>query len=269
MPSAAIWSAVWWALPLVFAYMTAWFVAALAARRNDLADIAWGLGFIAIAVGSLVRRGAPLGPRLLVVAALVTVWGLRLAWHVSRRNLRPGRAEDPRYAAWRREWGRWFALRTYLQVFLLQGAFMLLIASPVLMAGAAAGAAFGWLDALGVAIWVTGFAFEAVGDAQLAAFLRDPANKGHVMVQGLWAWTRHPNYFGEATMWWGLAVIALGVPAGWIALIGPVTITWLLTKVSGIPLVEARRAGEPEWEAYKARTSAFVPRPPRVPPLTP
>jgi len=258
-----VWQTVLGALVVVALYMTAWFVVALIARRNDLADVAWGIGFITIAAWLLTRAGAPLTLRQFVVTALVVVWGSRLAWHIGRRNLRPGKTEDERYAGWRRDWGRWFVLRSYLQVFLLQGLFMILISMPVLVAGSGPGAGIGVLDVLGVLVWLCGFAFESVGDAQLARFLGDPANRGHVMDRGLWAWTRHPNYFGEATMWFGLALIALGVPGGWVALIGPITITWLLTKVSGIPLAEASFKGQPEWEAYKARTSAFIPMRPK------
>lgn len=261
--SAVTWGVAGGAIVLVFCYMTVWFVVAQVARRNDLADIAWGLGFITIAVWLMLRAGAPLTVRQYVASILVAIWGLRLAYHIARRNLRPGRGEDERYAGWRRDWGKWFTLRAYLQVFLLQGLFMLLISAPVLALGSSVGPTFGVLDSVGVAIWAMGFVFEAVGDAQLARFLRDPVNAGHIMDRGLWAWTRHPNYFGEATMWWGLAVMALSVPGGWVGLVGPIAITWLLTKVSGIPLLEAKRAGRPEWEAYKSRTSAFVPLPPR------
>jgi steroid 5-alpha reductase family enzyme len=258
-----IWRTALGVVPVVFVYMTAWFVVALVARRNDLADVAWGIGFIVIALWLLAVRGMPMSIRQYVVSVLVVMWGSRLTWHIGRRNLRPGRAEDERYAEWRRSWGRWFVPRTYLQVFLLQGLFMLLISMPVVVVGAVAGPAMGWLDVLGILVWIVGFAFEAVGDAQLARFLADPAARGHVMDQGLWALTRHPNYFGEATMWWGLAIVALSMPGGWTGLVGPVTITWLLTKVPGIPLLEAKRAGQPEWESYKARTSAFIPLPPR------
>lgn len=248
---------------LVFVYMSAWFVLSLLARRADIADIAWGLGFVAIAAWLLMRESAPLTLRQYLVTALVTVWGVRLAWHVARRNLRPGHGEDKRYADWRREWGRTFVLRSYLQVFLLQGLFMLLISAPVLVAGSAERTGLGVFEVLGAAVWVAGFLFEAIGDAQLAAFLSEPSNRGRIMDRGLWRWTRHPNYFGESTMWWGLALMCAGVPGGWIAFVGPVVITWLLVKVSGIPLVEKPKAGRPEWEAYKARTSAFVPLPPR------
>lgn len=249
--------------PLMFVYMTAWYVAAMIVRRNDIVDIAWGLGFIVIAVCLLLRFEPAPSARLYVASALVFVWGARLAWHVGRRNLRPGKTEDPRYAEWRRSWGRMFSVRSFFQVFMLQGLFMLLISAPVQVVGSAAGPAFGALDFVGIAVWLCGFVFESVGDAQLARFLANPANRGHIMDRGLWALTRHPNYFGEATMWWGLGIMALSMPSGWIGLIGPITITWLLTKVSGIPLVERPRNGEPEWEAYKARTSAFVPLPPR------
>jgi steroid 5-alpha reductase family enzyme len=209
------------------------------------------------------RFGPAHSVRLYVASALVLVWGTRLAWHIARRNLRPGKGEDSRYAEWRRSWGRTFVARSFVQIFMLQGLFMMLISEPLQVMGSAAGPALGVLDAVGVAVWLWGFAFESIGDAQLARFLADPANRGHIMDRGLWALTRHPNYFGEATMWWGLGIMALSMAGGWIGLIGPITITWLLTKVSGIPLVERPKSGQPEWEAYKARTSAFVPLPPR------
>lgn len=248
---------------LVLVYMSAWFVVSLLITRADVADVAWGPGFVLIGSWLALRPDAPGSLRQYVVVALVTVWAARLAWHVARRNFRPGRTEDSRYANWRREWGAWFVPRSYLQVFVLQGIFMLFIAAPVIVSGASAGSSFALIEAAGVCVWLAGFVFEALGDAQLARFLAKPENAGHIMDRGLWAWTRHPNYFGEATMWWGLAIMCLGIPGGWIAFVGPVTITWSLLKVSGIPLLEAARAGQPEWEAYKARTSAFVPLPPK------
>lgn len=249
--------------PVVLVYMTAWFLLAMIVRRNDIVDVAWGLGFIVIAAWLLLRPDAPHPVRLYVACALVFVWGARLAWHIGRRNLQPGKTEDARYAGWRQSWGRWFVPRSFFQIFTLQGLFMLLIATPLLAIGSAEGPALGVLDFLGVAVWLAGFAFESVGDGQLKRFLSNPANRGEVMDQGLWRYTRHPNYFGEATMWWGLAIMALAVAGGWIGVIGPVTITWLLTKVSGIPLVERAHDGDPKWEAYRRQTSAFIPLPPR------
>lgn len=247
---------------LVAAYMTAWFVVALIKKDNSIADIAWGLGFVLVAVFTFFRRGSLALP--LLVTALVAVWGLRLAAHIGLRNRKRG--EDPRYAKWRRDWGRDFVWRSYLQVFLLQGLFLLVISSPVVLINTSRAVSpsrgFPWFLA-GALVWCAGFVFEAVGDAQLARFKRDPSNKGRIMDQGLWRITRHPNYFGESLMWWGLFVIALESPYGWTTIASPLLITFLLVKVSGVPMLERRYAGNPEFQAYARRTSAFIPRPPR------
>lgn len=247
---------------LVAAYMTAWFVVALIKKDNSIADIAWGLGFVLVAVFTFFRRGSLALP--LLVTALVAVWGLRLAAHIGLRNRKRG--EDPRYAKWRRDWGRAFVWRSFLQVFLLQGFFLLVISSPVVLINTSRAISvsrgFPWSLA-GTLLWIIGFVFEAVGDAQLARFKRDPSNKGRIMDQGLWRTTRHPNYFGESLMWWGLFVIALEAPYGWTTIASPLLITFLLVKVSGVPMLEKRYAGNPEFQAYARRTSAFVPRPPR------
>jgi steroid 5-alpha reductase family enzyme len=248
----------------ILAYVTAWYVLALAMRRNDVADVAWGLGPTLLAWWLAAREGFP--AHLVLIAVLVSVWGVRLAYHIARRGFGPGRSEDPRYAKWRAEW-KYVALRSYLQVFLLQGFFMLLVSSPIVVLSTSAVGSPGGVVIAGVVVWLVGLAFEQVADAQLAGFLARPAKeRPRVMDRGLWGWSRHPNYFGESLMWWGLAIIACGVPAGWIAFLGPITITWLLVFVSGIPLLEARHVGEPEWEAYKRRTSAFIPMPPKSAP---
>lgn len=243
-------------------YVTAWFVASLALHRNDVADVAWGLGPTLLSWWLVVQAGPQRTPALLVAAALVTMWGARLAWHIARRNFRPGAGEDARYAAWRAEW-RHFVVRSYLQVFLLQGFFMLLVSMPLIVLASWPLSAGPVALATGAIVWLAGFAFESVGDHQLAVYLSKPRDsRPPVMDTGLWAWTRHPNYFGESVMWWGLGIIALSVPYGWIALVSPVVITWLLVAVSGIPLVEQRHIGDPAWDDYRARTSAFLPRPP-------
>ena len=244
---------------VLFAYMTAWFVVSLVAKRNDVADVAWGLGFVLMAWTSFFLSGVS-DVRGLLVCVLVSVWGLRLALHIYNRNKE--KAEDYRYLAWRREWGNWFYLRSYFQVYLLQGLFLFLIVSPVLLINASAGPALSVLDAFGAAVWLIGFYFESVGDAQLARFIKNPENKGKLMQSGLWAYTRHPNYFGEATQWWGIWLIALSVPSGWIGIVGPITITFLLLKVSGIPLLEKKMAENPAFADYKRRVSIFVPLPP-------
>jgi len=246
----------------ILAYVTAWFVVSLALHRNDVADVAWGLGPTLLAWWLVLRPGSPKTTALIVAAALITVWGVRLAWHIAKRGFRPGAGEDPRYAAWRAEW-KYFTVRSYLQVFLLQGFFMLLVSTPVVVLASWPASGVPIALFIGMGVWVAGFVFEAIGDHQLAEYLAVPkAERPPVMDTGLWGWTRHPNYFGESVMWWGLAIIALSVPYGWMALISPVTITWLLVAVSGIPLVEQRHYGEPAWDDYRERTSAFLPRPP-------
>ena len=245
----------------VLMYMTTLFAAARLLKDNSVADIGWGIGFLVVwAVTFLLEPG---GTSLQFLAgALVAAWALRLSAHVWLRNR--GRGEDFRYARWRREWGRAFVLRSYLQVFLLQGFFLLLVATPVILVNRSPSGAIGAPAAVGAAIWAIGFVFESVGDGQLRRFKKDPANRGRIMARGLWRYTRHPNYFGESLMWWGLAVLGLSVPGGWAGVISPVVLTFLLTRVSGIPLLERKYRGNKEFEEYARRTSAFVPRPPKL-----
>lgn len=244
----------------ILLYMTGWFIAAQVRGRNDIADVAWGLGFILAAGVSLVVAGVyPL--RGLLVSGLVLVWGIRLAAHIHSRNR--GRGEDKRYRKWREEWGKWFVLRSFLQVFMLQGLFLLLVALPVIFVNQAPAAPLGLLDLLGLAIWLTGFTFETVGDRQLLDFIRDPANKGKLMTSGLWRYTRHPNYFGEVTLWWGIWLMTLALPGGWLTIIGPITITFLILQVSGIPMLEKHYEDRADFQEYKRRTSAFFPLPPK------
>jgi steroid 5-alpha reductase family enzyme len=245
----------------ILLYMLFWFAVAQVRKRNDIADVAWGLGFILVAVVSL-AAGDVYGPRGLLVSFLVLLWGLRLALHIHARNR--GKGEDARYRQWREQWGRWFVLRSFLQIFMLQGLLLVLVATPVIYINAAPPTPFTWLDVLGLALWLTGFYWEAVGDWQLLTFIRDPAHRGKLMTEGLWRYTRHPNYFGEVTLWWGIWLIALSVPGGGLTIVGPVIITTLILKVSGIPMLEQTLAGRADFEAYKRRTSAFFPRPPRT-----
>jgi steroid 5-alpha reductase family enzyme len=241
----------------VFTYMCLVFLLALVLRDNGIVDVAWGLGFIVVAAGQVLHAES-LHPRLVLVSALTFLWGVRLAVHILVRNSRR-RGEDFRYRAWREKWGRWFVLRSFLQVFMLQGAVMVVVSAPIITVGTAAGGPLGLLDLAGCAIWLTGFMFEAIGDAQLMRFKAQRGSQDRVMTRGLWRYSRHPNYFGEALLWWGVALIALSSPLGYWALISPVTIDFLLLRVSGIPMLERRYEGIPEFEAYKARTSALVP----------
>ena len=185
---------------------------------------------------------------------LISVWGIRLAWHIHTRN--KGKGEDYRYLAWRNQWGKWFLLRSYFQVFVLQGIFLYIIILPVLFINKSEDTPIIWLDILGMLIWMIGFYFEAVGDAQLIRFKNNPNNKGKLLQEGLWSLTRHPNYFGEVVQWWGIGVVALAIQDGWMGLIGPITISFLILKVSGIPMLEKNMESHPDFENYKnkART---------------
>ncbi len=244
----------------VFVYMTALFVTALIRRDNSIVDIAWGPGFLLVAVTAIVAtRNTTARP--LLATALVSIWGLRLGFHIAARNR--GRGEDFRYAAWRKAWGRWFIPRSFLQVFMLQGVFMLVVSSSVIMMCRAPSSPLRALDLAGLAVWLLGFFFEVVGDLQLARFKKDPRHRGRIMTSGLWRSTRHPNYFGEAAMWWGLFLMALAVRGGYLAFVSPVTITVLLRWVSGVPMLEKKYAGNEEFAAYARRTNAFLPWFPR------
>jgi len=249
---------------VLLAYMTAFFILAVVRRDNSVADIAWGGGFLLVALLSL-HRGVGWLPRPALLTALVALWAARLALHILRRNR--GRGEDPRYAAWRREWGRWWLPRSYLQVFLLQGAILLVIAAGIIVVNTRSGPGLGALDVVGAVVVVAGLAVETVADRQLARFTRDPVNSGRILDRGLWRYSRHPNYFGEAVVWWGVWLIALSVPGGWWTAVSPLLITFLLLKVSGVPLLERLMEGRPGWAEYKTRTSIFIPLPPRrIPP---
>jgi steroid 5-alpha reductase family enzyme len=174
-----------------------------------------------------------------------------------KRNL--GKPEDFRYAKWREEWGKWLIPRSFLQVYMLQGFFMYIISLSVSLPKDAGDTYSIPLLVTGLVIWIAGFFFEAVGDYQLKVFLADSANRGKIMNRGLWHYTRHPNYFGEATMWWGIFLLALSGGASLLTVLSPLTITGLLLFVSGVPLLEKAMADKPGYAEYAARTSIFVP----------
>lgn len=241
--------------------MVALWLVSLPLENASIVDIAWGPGFAIIAWTSYALADTP-SMRALVTCVATTAWAARLAVHIGMRNT--GHGEDRRYRAMRQARGPRFPLISLFTVFLLQAALMWIISLPlqaVHLPGAVA--ALGWMDAAGLVVWNAGYAFEAVADAQLTAFRKDPANKGRVMDRGLWAYSRHPNYFGECVLWWGFGLVALAAGAWW-ALIGPLTITFLLLKVSGVTLLESTiTERRPGYREYIQRTSAFVPRPPR------
>ena len=234
----------------------------LALRDASIVDIWWGPGIaLVVAVAFALGEGQP--PRRGLLLALVTLWALRLGAHLLWRN--GGRGEDPRYQAMRRRHGARFARVSLVRVFGLQGALQWLVALPLQLAELAPGAhRLGPLDAVGFLLYALGLGFEAVGDWQLARFRADPASHGRVLDRGLWRYTRHPNYFGDCLAHWGMFVVALAAPLAWLGVVGPLTMTLLLLRVSGVALLE-RSIGKrrPDYADYQRRTSAFIPGPPR------
>jgi len=234
-------------------------------------DVAWGLGFILIALTSLIFLAqtssiALLRPRQLILTLMVVVWGLRLAGRIYERNL--GKGEDFRYKAWRESWGRFFSLRAYFQIYMLQGFLLLLISAPVLLVNSysisfSVYRPLDSLDYLGVLIWIVGFYFEVIGDAQLDKYLAQPQRPA-ILKTGLWRYTRHPNYFGEVLMWWGIFLIAFAShPEAWITIISPLMITILILFVSGVPMLERAMKKRPGYKEYMEETSVFLPWFPR------
>lgn len=242
----------------VLSYMTLWFGVSRWRKQLNVVDVAWGGGFALVAW--LVAAQQPSG-RSWLIAVLVSLWALRLVSHLARRVLKGG--EDPRYKELSAKWRGHFWLRAFVSVFVLQGLLVVLISLPVTMAAGRQLDGLTWLSIVGTVIWAIGFMVEGMADRQLRTFIGQPANRGKVMDRGLWHYSRHPNYFGELTQWWGIGLIALQASYGWIGLAGPLTLTLLLLFVSGVPMIENRRKADPAYRAYMRRTSRLVPLPPR------
>jgi len=227
-------------------------------RDAGIVDVFWGLGFVVLVWFYLGRGGSP-APHQLLHATLVTLWGVRLSGHIFRRNR--GRGEDYRYAAMRAHHGPRFWWVSLFTVFGLQAALIALLSTPLLVVQLAPGdGAWSVWHLLGLALWLIGFSCEAVADWQLYGFQRRPENRGRVLDRGLWRISRHPNYFGEAVLWWGYGAFALASPGGLWTLGSPLIMTILLLRVSGVALLEKTIATRrPEYREYVERTSAFVP----------
>jgi steroid 5-alpha reductase family enzyme len=242
-------------------FMVAMWIISLVLKNASIVDIGWGIGFVIVAwavraqvVGNADRQ------RLLVT--MTTLWGVRLAGYLYARN--KGKGEDFRYRAMRKHWGPRFPLISLGTVFAVQGVLMWIVSLPVQLGQVELEPKLGGVAFIGIILWAIGFFFEVIGDAQLVRFKKDPANAGKVLDQGLWRYTRHPNYFGDACVWWGIALVAAETTVGRWGLIGAAVMTILLRRVSGVTLLEKslvkRRAG---YEAYVARTSPFIPLPPK------
>lgn len=248
----------------LFVFFVLFFIIAQIKNNNGLADVAWGLGFVVVAITSLISSGSYTLPQL-VVTALVLLWGLRLFFYLGIRNW--SKPEDFRYVDMKRQWKTNLKIKAFFYVFMLQMSFLYLIALPIMVVNRSAVYTIDTLSlvliGVGVVLWLVGFYFEVLGDYQLKVFKSNPANKGKILTTGVWKYTRHPNYFGEALMWWAVWVVALssGNPWVWAAIVGPAFITYLLVFVSGVPLLEKKYKNNEAYQAYAKVTSIFIPLP--------
>lgn len=248
-------------LLVILGCMTVLWLVSLYLKNSSIVDIFWGTGFVIAnwVYFALSPDGFPL--RKWLIGILVTIWGLRLSIYILWRNR--GKPEDFRYRKWRQEAGNRWWWQSYFQVFLLQGLLLWIISAPLLVAQyCGLPDRLTVIDAVAVLFWAVGFFFELVGDWQLVRFKGDPANKGKVLDTGVWRYTRHPNYFGDAAQWWGYYLIG-ACAGGWWAIFSPVLMTLLLLRVSGVALLEKTLETRPGYKEYVERTKAFIPGPPK------
>jgi len=252
-------------ITVLLVFFITFFIIAQIKKNNGLADMAWGLGFVVVAITSMIytQNYTVLG---ITLTTLVTIWGLRLFFYIGIRNW--NKPEDYRYVAMRKRWEPHVVIKAFIYVFMLQMSFLYIIAAPIQMTHFIASevSGFGFIPyVIGLILWIIGFIFEALGDAQLKAFKSDPKNKGLLMTKGLWSYTRHPNYFGESAMWFGIWIISLASLnfLSIVGVIGPLFITYLLLYVSGVPLLENKYKDREDFKAYAKRTSKFFPLPPK------
>lgn len=245
-------------LGLAIIVMVGVWLVSLRLRDVSIVDIVWGAAGALLALTSLLLTNGAL-PRRILITGMTVIWGCRLAWHIGTRKR--GKGEDFRYAAMRAEGPESFPLRSLVTVFLFQAFLIWAISIPAQVAQLSTKPrGLTGLDFLGAGVWLLGFAFEAVSDRQLRQFLSDPANRGGVMDRGLWRYSRHPNYFGDSMIWWGIFLVAAATPGGWATIFSPLLMTLFLMKVSGVPMLEealaTRRQG---YREYMNRTSPFFP----------
>ena len=243
-------------LLLLFVFFFSVFVIGQIKKDNSIVDIAWGSGFVLTALYNFFRS-SEFGAKGIVITICISIWGLRLSYHIAKRNL--GTPEDYRYIAMREKWGTNFVLlKAFFNVYFIQMVIMYVVNLPVIY-GNTTSQNLLWYNYIGIFFWALGFFFESVGDYQLKQFKKDPSNKGKLMDQGLWSLTRHPNYFGDSSMWFGIFLIAIADLSGIWTIIGPALMTFFLVFVSGVRLLEKKYIGRKDFEAYKLRTSAFIP----------
>jgi steroid 5-alpha reductase family enzyme len=249
------------ALAITVLMVGTWLVS-LRLENVSIVDIVWGAGFVLVAWVSY-ALGDGVASRKMLLAWMVTLWGGRLAIYLFVRN--HGKGEDPRYVAMRKRRGDRFRIQSLWLVFGLQGVVMWIVSLPVQVGSVAdQPASLGPVEIVGVILYTIGIYIESTGDFQLSQFKADPANAGQVMDQGLWRYTRHPNYFGDFCVWWGIWIVAAATGVGIYAVVGPIVMTFFLLRVSGVAMLE-RSIGKrrPGYDEYMRKTNAFFPAPPK------
>lgn len=248
---------------IIILFMTVVWLISVRIKNASIVDMVWGFVFVVAAVTYFALGDKGYDTRKWLVLILTVIWGMRLSLYLTVRNW--GKEEDFRYQRFREHYGAerywWFS---FFQVFLLQGSILWVVSLPLAVAQFHDTPAYLTVfDVLGVIVWGIGVFFEAVGDWQLARFKSNPENKGKVMNTGLWRYTRHPNYFGDSMVWWGLFLLAVSTPWGILTIISPILMTYLLLRVSGVRMLERTLKQKPGYEEYIRRTSAFFPMPPK------
>jgi steroid 5-alpha reductase family enzyme len=240
----------------ILIFMVLVYVYAQSVKNNSIVDVGWGLGFV-ITTFILVVVSGKISPAVLIMSLMILIWGIRLSFYIYIRNL--GKPEDFRYANWRREWGKRQPIISFFRVFMLQGVIMWIIALPVMAVFSKKSHLIGIAGIAGIIIFISGLIYEGLADAQMKRFKSNPANKGKIITTGLWKYSRHPNYFGEALLWWGIGIYALSVSGYWYSLISPIIISLLLRYVSGVPMLEEKYKNREDFRDYADKTSVFIP----------
>lgn len=245
---------------VVFVFYVILFIFGQIKNNNSIVDIFWGLGFVIAAIYGIIANSS-YSPISLIITILVSIWGLRLTYHIAKRNI--GKPEDFRYVQFRERWGvKWVRTKAFFHVYILQYLMLLLISSAYVNIIIQNRKGVNVLDLVGISIWCIGFYFESRSDYELKSFKKDPENKGKIMTSGLFKYSRHPNYFGEAVMWWGIYLIGIS-SSGFIFIISPLTITILVRFVSGVPMLEKHYEHNELFQEYAKKTSVFIPWFPR------
>jgi len=242
---------------VLFGFFVIFFIVGQITKNNSIMDVGWGAGFVVSAIYTFFR-GGEMGLKGLIITIAISVWGLRLTYHIAKRNL--GKPEDYRYVDMRKKWGnKYVLLKAFFHIYFLQFLIQAIVTIPIIYGNTIEKQNLMLINWFGVALWGIGFFFESFGDYQLKKFIKNPVNKGHLMDKGLWSITRHPNYFGDSAMWFGIFLIVISnISDVWIV-VGPVLMTYLLVFVSGVRLQEKKYASRDDFKEYKKITSVFIP----------